>query len=314
MARLFTHLSLKAIPLSVMGLAFIGSLFLATQAQPATAPSAAPTTTPASSSAIPAPSTMPPLTSGTALLDLPSGSAQTITLDIDQGRFANQSVGHLKLSAKGIDFRQGTLNSLGAEIRNGLFDTIPVDLLKLDASAFSFDTLELLNHRRFVLANPVNAAVTLKISESNLNKYLASPKTIEKLEKAVARKTGNIALIRFTNPVLVLGARAGKGERNRVKLTVNAQFGDLANTPLEMLGSIGAKQGKLQFENMVLSSNGTQLPVDVAGTFQNKLNEMIDLERLGKNNFTIKANTVNVVGHNLEVTGLAALSRLDFGQ
>jgi hypothetical protein len=258
---------------------------------------------------------MPALTGGSVMLDLPSGSAENITLDIQQGRFANQSVGNLKLNAQGIDFRQGSLKSLGAEVRDGQFENIPVDLLKLNANAFSFDTMELLNHRRFMLAKPVDAAVVVKISEANLNKYLANPKTLDRLEKAIARKTGNVALIKLTNPAIVLGGKAmGKGGGNKVKLTLNATISDLASTPLELLGTLGSNQGKLQFMDMVLSSNGMPLPVDVASILQTKLNEMIDLERLGKNNFTIRAQTVTVANHQLEVTGQASLTRLEFGQ
>jgi hypothetical protein len=258
---------------------------------------------------------VPTLTGGSVMLDLPSGSAENIILDIQQGRFANQSVGNLKLNAQGIDFRQGSLKSLGAEVKDGQFENIPVDLLKLNASAFSFDTLELLNHRRFILAKPVDAGVLVRISEANLNKYLANPKTIDRLEKAIARKTGNVALIKLTNPAIVLGGKAmGKGGGNKVKLTLNATISDLASTPLELLGTLGSNQGKLQFMDMVLSSNGMPLPVDVASILQTKLNEMIDLERLGKNNFTIRAQNVSVANHQLEVTGQAALTRLEFGQ
>jgi hypothetical protein len=245
--------------------------------------------------------------SGVVLIDLPASSAESIRLDIKQARFASQSVGRLVLDAQGIDFKKGSLNGLGAEVTEGNFDNVLVDSLKLNASAFSFDSLELLNHRRFVLDNPVNATVDLRISEENLNRFFANPKTIQKLEKAVAKKMGNLALVNFSNPSLKLQ------DKNRVRLSLNTSFANAVAAPMEFDGRLGVENGKLVFTSLKLLSNGVQLPVDVSDVFQKKLNEMVDLEKLGKNNFVIHADSLRISNRAVEVKGTAALTRLDFG-
>lgn len=245
--------------------------------------------------------------SGVVLIDLPASSAESIRLDIKQARLAAQSVGRLILDAQGIDFKKGALTSLGAEVQDGNFDNILVDKLTLNTTAFSFDTLELLNHRRFVLDHAINAAVSMKISEQSLNKFVSNPKTIEKIQKAVSKKTGGMNLISFSNPSLKLMGG------NRVKLTLNSTLGNAVVAPMELNGNLAVKSGKLSFENLQLKSNGTQLPVDISDVFEKKLNEMIDLEKLGKNNFVIQAEKLSVTGKMLEISGNAALTRLDFG-
>jgi hypothetical protein len=251
--------------------------------------------------------TLPVLTGQSVLFDLPDSTADSVRLDIQNGRFAQQSVGRLVLDARGIDFRQGVLKGLGAEIHAGFFERLPVDWLKLESSGFAFDTMELLNRRRFVLSQPVQANIALRISENSLNQYLADPKTLEKLERAVAKKTGNLLAIRFTQPHIDLLTK------NRVRLNLTTQIGDVAATPLEMLGQVQARNGKLAFRDLTLTSNGVAFPIDVASALESKLNEVIDLQRLAKQQLDIRTEKVTVNNRQLEVQGLAALQRLEFG-
>src|SRR5437588_1876739 len=84
---------------------------------------------------------------GVAVVDIPSSSAQTGQLDIEKGRFAQESVDHLLLPARNIDFKSGSLGSLTANIQNALFDTVPVEQLQLAAPGFTFNTMELMTNR-----------------------------------------------------------------------------------------------------------------------------------------------------------------------
>lgn len=251
-----------------------------------------------------------PINAGSvAVVDLPASSAKSIALDIEDARFASRSVGRLRLKADGIDFRNGILQALHAHMADGNFDNnIKVDEFNINTAGFSFDTMELLNHQRFVLDNPITAAVNLKISEKNLNNFFAHPKTIEKLEKALQKKTGGLKLLRFSNPTLEL---LGK---NRVKLNVLMIAGDAVGAPLEMTGEMRVKRRKLEFNDLEVSSGRSALPVDIAAVFEKQLNHLIDLEKLGKHHFTIHARNVNVSKKMVEINGDAAMTRLEFGK
>lgn len=251
----------------------------------------------------------PVMGAGSVAIDLPDSSAQSVTLDIVQGRFSDYSVGRITLTGNGIDFRNGTLQGLKADVLDGDFDNLPVNKLSLNTPAFSFNTLELLNNRTFLLSQPVNARVHLTISEANLNRFLTNPKTLGQIEKSIQKKTGGMKLLTFSNPHISLLSG------NKVKLDVTGVLAQNMAIPMEMTGSLGLHAGQLKLNNLNLSSNGTQLPVpvDVAKVFEEKLNEMIDFKKLGKNAMVIQADSIKLNGHNLIIEGNATLTKLKFG-
>lgn len=246
---------------------------------------------------------------GVMAMDLPDSSAQSISLDIVQGRFSDYSVGRITLAASGMDFRNGTLQGLKADITEGNFDNLMVDKLNIAAPGFSFDTMQLLNNRTFVLAQPVSAQVNVVITEAGINRFLANPKTMEKIEKSIQKQTGGLKLLTFSSPNLTLLSG------NKVKLTVNGVVGQGLSVPLEMNGRMGIQNGQLRMSGMKITSGGNdvQLPVDISSTFEDKINEMIDFKRLGKNSMVITADSMKVTGKTMTIQGHATLTKLKFG-
>lgn len=246
---------------------------------------------------------------GVVALDLPDSSAQSMSIDIVKGRFSDYSVGRLTLTGLGIDLRDGTLQGLRADIQEGDFENLLVEKLHLDTPAFSFNTMELLNNRTFLLSQPVTARVSLQVSESALNRFLANPRTLDKVEKAIQKKTGGFKLVTFANPSLDL-LSGGK-----VRLNVMGVVAQGLGVPMEMSGKMGIQNGQVAITDLALSSGGNALPlpVDVAKVFQEKINEMIDFKRLGKNNFVINAQQVKLQGKTLIIDGDATLTKLQFG-
>ncbi|WP_303674614.1 LmeA family phospholipid-binding protein [Vampirovibrio chlorellavorus] len=246
---------------------------------------------------------------GIMALDLPDSSAQSVSLDIVKGRFSDYSVGRIVLTGSGIDFRNGTLQGLKANILEGDFDNLLVDKLSLVTPAFSFDTMQLLNNRAFVLSQPVTAQVSLAISESGINRFLANPKTLGKIEKSLQKQTGGLKLITFSNPNFsLLGG-------NKVKLNLTGVVAQGLAVPLEMTGKLALQGGQLSLQNLQMASGGNDLnlPMDVSKTFQDKINELIDLKRLGKNSMVIYADSMKVSGKTLNIDGHATLTKLQFG-
>ncbi len=246
---------------------------------------------------------------GIMALDLPDSSAQSVSLDIVKGRFSDYSVGRIVLTGSGIDFRNGTLQGLKANILEGDFDNLLVDKLSLVTPAFSFDTMQLLNNRAFVLSQPVTAQVSLAITEAGINRFLANPKTLGKIEKSLQKQTGGLKLITFSNPSFsLLGG-------NKVKLNLTGIVAQGLAVPLEMTGKLALQDGQLSLQNLQMASGGNDLnlPMDVSKTFQDKINELIDLKRLGKNSMVIYADSMKVSGKTLNIEGHATLTKLQFG-
>lgn len=246
---------------------------------------------------------------GAVALDLPDSSAQSISLDIVKGRFADYSVGRITLTGSGMDFRNGSLQGLKADIADGNFDNLLVDKLSLVTPGFSFDTMQLMNSRTFVLSQPVTANVNLALSEDGLNRFLSNPKTLAKLEKAIQKQTGGLKLVTFSNPSLSLPGG------NKLKVNVTGIIAQGLAVPLEMNGHLALQNGQLVVQGLALSSgdNNLQLPVDVAKSFEDKINELIDFKRLGKNSLVITADKLKFAGKQVQIEGHATLTRLQFG-
>lgn len=239
--------------------------------------------------------------------DIPSGSAKRIELTIEDGRFDEHSSGELTLLLENIDFKAGKAANLTADVRDGHFDAVLLDELHFETGAFAFDSLELMNSRRFVMKQPVNAKLYLEISEDNMQAFLSNPKTIGKLEKAIAKNTGGLRLIRFTNPVLNFEGR------ERFKLTLNVLLGGAALAPIDMFGKMAVDNGRVVFKELAVGEKANQLPVDIARVFENQLNKMFDLRDKGGSQFQITADDFDITNSRLKVDGHVRIEALELG-
>lgn len=247
---------------------------------------------------------------GVAAIDIPESRAKLVTLEITDGHFSQYAMGKMRIELHDIDFRSGSLSSLKTSMTMGDFDNIWVDKMDISTEAFHFNTYELINNRRFELSQAITGNVYLGISENSLNHFLQHPKTLEKLEKSIQKKTGGIKLITIGNPSL----KIVKGNQIQLNLTTFLG-GQQMQIPMEILGELKLKDDNLVFSNLKVSSQDTALPlpVDVVKIIEKQLNDMINLEKLGKNNFVIHAKSLKMKKGLVEVTGNATFTRLEFG-
>lgn len=246
---------------------------------------------------------------GVSTVDIPDTKAKAITVSIKQGSFGEYSVGDLAMTMHDVDFRGGVLSNLDVLMNGALLDNVMIDKMTINTGGFTFDTFELLNKQRFVLAQPIVGQVSLRISEKGVNHFLRHPKTLSALDKAVTKATGGIKLLTFTNPTVdLLGA-------GRVKLTVTGNLAQGLLIPMEMNGAMAVENGVLVFNDLTLASNGTDLPipVDVAKVLESKLNDLINLKKLGKKTFVMNAQSMSMTKDALDLDGTATMTRLEFG-
>lgn len=250
------------------------------------------------------------LSSGVSAVDIPVSSAKSVTLDIEDGQFSDYLAQRITLTARGIDFREGTLSGLTTNVHHATFDQIRFDDLRLQTGPFSFNTMELLNRQRFVLDQAVTANVELRITEQDLNFFIQHPATLSKIEQAIAKKTGGLNLISFSQPRIDL---LGGGN---IRLYVTSLVAQGLAVPMEMSGKLALKNGDLALSNLKLVSQKEEvpLPVNITGPFQDRLNEMISFKKLGKKSMVINGTSMNMTRDQLTVTGTAALTRLEFGK
>jgi hypothetical protein len=260
----------------------------------------------------PAPSTtsqVAPIDLGKAqVMDLPVSSADQLQIVLTNARFDRESVGQLNLSLRGLNLRDGMLQGMTAKVSDGRFDNIPVKLLELTSGAFSFDTMTFLNQRKFVLDRPVQGNVTLQVTEADLNTFLKAPETVERLEKAISKRTGNIRLVRLTQPELVF---LGK---NNLQMKMTLSVGEAIASPMVADGSLTLRNGSPVFSLKQISSGNVPLPVDVATLVEKEMNKLLDFQKLGKGSVTINANTLDVTKKLITLKGTATVNKLSFGK
>jgi len=249
------------------------------------------------------------LASGVAAIDIPQTKAKLVQLELNDAKFSEFGVNKLTLSLHDVDFQQGSLSSLGMDIANGDFDPIIVDRMTVNTQAFQFDPFILMNQRRFELAQPITGSVALTISEASLNHFLKNPKTVSKIENAIQKKTGGIKLISFQNPSLKLL----KG--NEVQVDMTATVAEGIAVPVQIVGELALKNQNLAFTNLRMNSqeNAVPLPTDISRVMEKQLNDMINLEKLGKKSFVIRANSLKMKKGLVEVAGNATFTRLEIG-
>ncbi|MEB3285999.1 MAG: LmeA family phospholipid-binding protein [Vampirovibrionales bacterium] len=249
------------------------------------------------------------ISTGVASIDLPESHAKKVSLEIVDGSFNFYNAGKIRLEANNIDFRNGSLGGLNVNLNKGDFDNIWVDQMTINTAAFNFDTYELLNNRRFSLAQPVNGTVNLLISEAGINHFLQHPKTLDKLEKSIAKKTGGLKVITFADPKLKFI------KDNQVQLDVTGIMGGSVMVPMQMVGQLALKNSNPVFQNLKVISENSEvpMPVDVTKVMEKQLNDMLNLQKLGKDTFVIKANSLKMKKGVLELAGNATFTRLEFG-
>lgn len=258
----------------------------------------------------PAGAEVPALKSSVVSIDLPESYADAVRLEIDNGRFSDYSVAALVLAVQNIDFRNGTLQGMAADITGGEFDYLFVDTMAIRTDAFSFDTFQLLNEQRFVLDKPITGTVRLTVSEENLTRFIKHPRTVGKLEKAISKETGGLKLITFGNPEIDLDSG------NRIRLSLITYFGGELAIPMEMEGQLALNEGTIEIQDLEVSTQKEKLPlpIDVVDVIEDELNDLIDLRDLAGKHFAIHASSLEMDRDALTVGGHAIFSRLSFGK
>ncbi|MDX2085410.1 MAG: LmeA family phospholipid-binding protein [Candidatus Melainabacteria bacterium] len=245
------------------------------------------------------------VTAGVQGYALPNAGVEAVRVDLKKGFFAGFSADHMVLNLQGINLQHGSMQTLHALMEDAFLDFVPLDRVEIHTNAFQFDTFQLINNRRIVLDRPIAGHVNLQLTEQNLNVLLAQPKTKEKLERAIAKQTGNLKLVEINAPVLeMLG-------KDKFRLTFQTAMAGALTVPVEMEGTLALRQGELSFSNLQMVSAGLPLPVDLAKVLEAHLNKVLDFKTLGGRYFDLKATRLDTQHKKITLEGTATLTQLE---
>src|SRR4029434_2843388 len=128
----------------------------------------------------------------------------------------------------------------------------------------NFDTAVLFNHRTLQFATPALADVTAVISQDSLNRFLNSPRTLNRLSLAAMRGSGFLESLLGSNPNLLTipAASAALQKSNRLQLGAQTKLGvgQLAvPVPLELNTQMLLKDGLLYLADTHLTNGGQEI-------------------------------------------------------
>jgi hypothetical protein len=263
------------------------------------------------------PVVVPPVT----FVDVNSGRFGKLEVDLTDGQFLDTGVDRLHMVAKDLDVREGVLKSLDIAVHGGHLHDFVFDQLNLTTDGqLNFDSGVFLNHRILQFTQPAQAQVSALISQESLNTFLASPKTLSRLSVSAGKSANAIAsLVGLNNGFVGLNvthANLTLQKSNKVAVDVDSNVGvGQVGLPIngQVEGKLALQDGKLDVQDMHITTAGQELPPEMSKVLLNKINSIASSAQKS-NDIQFQFTDLKVVsGKNIQLKGTAVISRLRFG-
>lgn len=257
-----------------------------------------------------------PLKSNPALAQIDTASMDSFNIQLDNARFKKSQVFKLNIIARGLNFAEGkvdylTIMCLGFQDKN-----IILDKLTLTLNNVNFDPENLFSKQQFLLSSPVDAKASVILTETSINSFLNSPKTLENLSqisKVKIKKFGlelNSGLISFIEP------HAKILPNDTLQIDMLASLGNMINFPVRFSTRLAIANNNLILASPLLNTSGMDLPPEVAQILNAKLNQLIAREQDKiKDDAEISVTSIETIpGTHIALSGKALIKKLKFGK
>ncbi|PWT94787.1 MAG: hypothetical protein C5B53_12375 [Candidatus Melainabacteria bacterium] len=264
------------------------------------------------------PVVVPPIT----FVDVNAGRFGKLEIDLTDGQFLDTAVDKLHLIAKDLDVKEGVLKSLDIAIQGGHLQDFIFDQLRVvTAGDLKFDPGIFLNHHMLQFSEPAQAEVTATISQTSLNSFLNSPRTLQKLSVKAGNKVAAIAsLVGVSSGNIGLNiAQADvalkKGNKVAVDFQSNLGLGQMG-LPLngQIEGTLGLKDGWLDISDPHLATGGQQLSPELSGVLLKKIGGISTSAQKSEDIRFVFTDLKVVANKQIQLKGTAQISRLRFGK
>jgi hypothetical protein len=261
-----------------------------------------------------APVVVPPIN----YFDVATGKFGSLDITLKDGEFSTASVDTLHIAATNLDLTQGVLKTLNIQLDKAKFKDFTIDRLNLSSQGnLVFDTGMFLTHRVLQFNTPATAQVLAEISQSSLNGYLNSPRTLQKLSVTAGQKMAALAAILGASFGLVFSqANVVLESQDRLKLTATAKLGagdSAVPVPIVADSHIGLQSGWPGMDDTHIVTAGSELPPEISSVLVNKINNLANWGEKSQD-IHFSFNSVKVLPNDkIVLTGTAQLYRLQFG-
>lgn len=261
------------------------------------------------------PIVVPPLT----FVDINSGRLGKLEISMQDAQFLDAACDKLYLQADRLDLAQGQLQALEIDLQGGHFQDFTIDRLTMvTKSALRFDTGMLLNHRLLQFTWPASCQVTAVVRQESLNRFLNSPRTLNRLSVASQKKAAFLS--NFLGDNNTFGATfqsidlsLSSSNQINVNLQTRIGVGQLAlPMPFELNTRLELKDGWVTLGNTRLQTNGQEISPELAQALVSKVNSLANWGSSSDDiNFSFTDLKV-LPGDRIVLKGTAELYRLRF--
>lgn len=257
-----------------------------------------------------------------SFVDINSGRFGKLDIDMEDGQFLDGAAKQLHLTARNLDLNEGILKSLDISVNGGTFQDFTIDQLSLTtAGDLNFDTGIFLNHKILRFTTPAHAQVTATITQDSLNRFINSPRTLERLSYTATKSGGMLA-----NLLGSMGGNVGfsltqgdikltKSNSVSMSLVTRVGIGQVGvPIPVDIKAKLGLKDGWLEMQDTQVSTNGQALSPEIAKLLVNKVN---GLSNWGKRSDDIQFSFTElkvVPGKQFILKGTAEVKQLRFSR
>lgn len=255
-------------------------------------------------------------------VDVNAGRFGKLEIDLEDGQFLDTAVDKLHFIARDLDVREGVLKSLAITVNGGHLSDFTFDHLFLATDGdLKFDPGVLINHRLLQFTEPASASVTAIVSQSSLNRFLNSPKTLQKLSVTAGRKAAALASLVGVDPsslglnVSQANLSIKKGNKVTVDFQTNLGFGQVGlPINVEIQATLALQDGLLTVIDPHLSTAGQEISPELSNLL---LRKIANVSQAIQNSQDIRFTftDLKVIPNKLiELKGTAQISRLRFGR
>lgn len=263
------------------------------------------------------PVVVPPI----SFIDINSGHFGKLEIDLTQGQFLDAAVDKMHLTAKELDLNSGTLQSLAIDIKGGHFQDFTFDNLVLEtAGTLNFDAGILLNQKILQFRNPATAQVSAVISQEGLNRFLKSPRTMDRLSVNSGKKLGFLKNLLGNNANIGLTVTDGnitldKGNRVTINMETKLAAGGIGvPIPVQLNTRLGLKDGWVELNDTHLLTSGQEISPELSNMIVKKVNSLANWGQ-STDDIIFKFTKLKVIpGNKFILEGTADVNRLRFGR
>ncbi len=239
----------------------------------------------------------------------------SLNIELNNATFKKFNTGKLSINLINTNFITGEISRLIVTVIDINTKDLYLNRLGFTLNNVNFTPERLIKDQELILKNPVRAKAYIQITETGINQTLNQPKVLEKLSNVTRTKIKKLGielsggLISFQEP------EARILENNRIEIAMKATLSNLVGFPVKYSAILTLVDSKLALVNPRLNASGVTLPGEVTQILNNKLSELLDVDKRLKDDAQVNITDVKVIpGQYVLINGDAIIHKLRYSK